>query len=100
MNNNDSKLQGTSMEEPVELTFQDVREITDDFSEERIVGAGGFGIVYKVWSGPALLWINLIWDIETAYLSASLDIAMQSGRHTYLLLNFLPHLIKCGNTMQ
>lgn len=55
MNNNDSKLQGTSMEEPLELTFQDVREITDDFSEERIVGAGGFGIVYKVWSGPALL---------------------------------------------
>lgn len=35
------------MEEPVELTFQDLREITDDFSEERIVGAGGFGIVYK-----------------------------------------------------
>ncbi|XP_039776216.1 putative disease resistance protein RGA4 isoform X2 [Panicum virgatum] len=35
------------MEEPEEVTFQFLREITDDFSKERKVGEGTFGTVYK-----------------------------------------------------
>ncbi|CAL5067360.1 unnamed protein product [Urochloa decumbens] len=33
--------------EPEELTYKFLREITDDFSEERKIGQGGFGTVYK-----------------------------------------------------
>jgi len=31
-----------------DLPFQFIREITDDFSEERVLGEGAFGVVYKV----------------------------------------------------
>jgi len=30
------------------LPFQVLREITDDFSEERKLGEGAFGVVYRV----------------------------------------------------
>jgi len=30
------------------LRFQQLREITNDFSEEREIGRGGHGVVYKV----------------------------------------------------
>ncbi|KAJ1275251.1 hypothetical protein BS78_05G121900 [Paspalum vaginatum] len=33
--------------EPERLTFQLLQEITDGFSEERKLGAGGYGVVYK-----------------------------------------------------
>jgi predicted Ser/Thr protein kinase len=33
---------------PEDLPFQFIRDITDDFAEERILGEGGFGVVYKV----------------------------------------------------
>jgi len=46
--NKDIKLHCTAMEEPEEVTFQFLREITDDFSKERKVGDGTFGTVYKV----------------------------------------------------
>ncbi|CAD6257253.1 unnamed protein product [Miscanthus lutarioriparius] len=32
---------------PEDLPFQFIREITDDFSEERILGQGAFGVVYR-----------------------------------------------------
>ena len=30
------------------LSLKDLREITNDFSDERLLGQGGFGKVYKV----------------------------------------------------
>ena len=41
------KLQDRTMELEV-LPFQVLREITDDFSEERKLGEGTFGVVYRV----------------------------------------------------
>jgi hypothetical protein len=38
---------------PEDLSFQFIREITDDFSEKRILGEGAFGVVYKVRFGHA-----------------------------------------------
>jgi hypothetical protein len=32
---------------PEDLPFQFISEITDDFSEERRLGEGAFGVVYK-----------------------------------------------------
>jgi predicted Ser/Thr protein kinase len=34
--------------EPEDVTFELLREITHDFSEERKLGEGTFGVVYKV----------------------------------------------------
>ncbi|KQJ93966.1 hypothetical protein BRADI_3g07790v3 [Brachypodium distachyon] len=34
-------------DEPRKLSYQSIKEITDDFNEDRILGRGGFGIVYK-----------------------------------------------------
>jgi len=31
-----------------DVSFQFLREITDGFSEERILGQGAFGVVYKM----------------------------------------------------
>lgn len=39
-------LEGT--EKPTNLPFALLKKITDDFSEEREIGQGGFGTVYKV----------------------------------------------------
>ncbi|KAG0529536.1 hypothetical protein BDA96_05G106900 [Sorghum bicolor] len=41
-----SKLQDVTTV-PEDLSFQFIREITDDFLEERILGEGAFGVVYK-----------------------------------------------------
>jgi hypothetical protein len=43
----ENKLENTT-ETTKEFTYQFLERITDDFSKERIVGRGGFGIVYKV----------------------------------------------------
>ena len=43
----ENELQDAS-ETPREFTFQWLQRITNDFSEEREVGRGGFGTVYKV----------------------------------------------------
>ncbi|XP_051180402.1 uncharacterized protein [Lolium perenne] len=42
----ENKLENTT-ETTKEFTYQFLERITDDFSKERIVGRGGFGIVYK-----------------------------------------------------
>jgi len=34
--------------QPYDLRLQYLRDITDDFSTERELGRGGFGVVYKV----------------------------------------------------
>lgn len=41
--------------EPEELTYQLLREITDDFWEKLKVGEGAFGAVYKVRFGHAFV---------------------------------------------
>lgn len=33
---------------PDDVSFDFLREVTNDFSEERILGQGAFGVVYKV----------------------------------------------------
>lgn len=42
-----TKLQHTSAI-PKDFTFEFLKGITNDFSEEYIVGRGGYGVVYKV----------------------------------------------------
>ncbi|CAO2141449.1 unnamed protein product, partial [Urochloa humidicola] len=32
---------------PEDVAFQVLKEITNDFSQERIIGKGAFGVVYK-----------------------------------------------------
>lgn len=46
--NKNIKLHCTTMEELEEVSFQFLRQITDDFSKERKVGQGAFGTVYRV----------------------------------------------------
>ena len=41
--------------EPEDVSFQFLREITDGFSKEWILGEGAFGVVYRVRFGHALL---------------------------------------------
>jgi hypothetical protein len=36
---------------PEGVTYQLLREFTNDFSEEKKLGEGAFGVVYKVWLG-------------------------------------------------
>lgn len=33
-----------------EFTLELLKQITDNFSEEHIIGRGGYGVVYKVYS--------------------------------------------------
>jgi hypothetical protein len=44
---NKGPLQETS-ENPREFSFEFLQDITDNFSNERIIGRGAFGAVYKV----------------------------------------------------
>ena len=41
------------------LTLKHLREITNDFSDERLLGQGGFGRVYKVRLNPIFAIFNL-----------------------------------------
>ena len=41
------------------LSLKDMREITNDFSDERLLGQGGFGRVYKVRLNPIFAIFNL-----------------------------------------
>lgn len=34
--------------EPRAMSFHFVRDTTNDFSEEQVIGQGGYGIVYKI----------------------------------------------------
>lgn len=34
--------------EPIKLSYAAVREITSSFSEDKVIGRGGFGVVYLV----------------------------------------------------
>lgn len=34
--------------EPIKLSFAAISEITSNFSEEKVIGRGGFGVVYLV----------------------------------------------------
>lgn len=43
-----------------DVTFQFLREITDDFSEEQKLGEGAFGVVYKVRFVYACLYKQLL----------------------------------------
>jgi len=45
---------------PEDLPFQFIREITDDFSEERILGQGAFGVVYRVRFGHAQFMLTTV----------------------------------------
>jgi hypothetical protein len=49
---------------PEDLPFQFIKEITDDFSEHHILGAGTFGIVYKVRFGHAQF-SYYVWPTKT-----------------------------------
>ena len=41
------------------LSLKDLRDITNDFSDERLLGQGGFGRVYKVRLNPIFAIFNL-----------------------------------------
>ena len=47
------------------LSLKYLREITNDFSDERLLGQGGFGRVYKVRLNPILSITNFV-NQETA----------------------------------
>ena len=47
------------------MSLKDLREITNDFSDERLLGQGGFGRVYKVRLNPILSITNFV-NQETA----------------------------------
>ena len=47
------------------LSLKDLRKITNDFSDERLLGQGGFGRVYKVRLNPILSITNFV-NQETA----------------------------------
>jgi hypothetical protein len=38
----------STSDEPMKLTYDMIKQITDDFAEERIIGSGTFGKVYRV----------------------------------------------------
>ena len=44
----DSELRNKLSMKLEDVTFQLLIQITDDFSDERILGRGAFGVVYKV----------------------------------------------------
>jgi hypothetical protein len=55
-----SVIQSIAME-PGEITFESLREMTGDFSEDRKLGAGAFGVVYRVRFGHCwFLYANLL----------------------------------------
>ncbi|VAI94375.1 unnamed protein product [Triticum turgidum subsp. durum] len=41
------KLQQHTSDEPSKLSYQLIKQITNDFDEKRLLGSGGFGTVYK-----------------------------------------------------
>ena len=44
--------QDSSLPDFMQITFSEIIEITDNFSETRVLGKGGFGTVYKgEWKG-------------------------------------------------
>lgn len=55
--------------EPCSIPLQYLRDITANFSADRELGNGGFGVVYKVRSNNIL---SLIYDTHTISLSLSL----------------------------
>uniref|UniRef100_A0A453E191 Protein kinase domain-containing protein n=1 Tax=Aegilops tauschii subsp. strangulata TaxID=200361 RepID=A0A453E191_AEGTS len=50
----EAKLQCTG-DEPSKIPYQLLKQITNDFDKERILGSGSYGTVYKVWIKPCFL---------------------------------------------
>ena len=59
------------MSVPDDVSFQFIRGITDDFSEERILGQGAFGVVYRVRFGHAQFMLTTVMSGQQKMCSVS-----------------------------
>ncbi|CAM0901611.1 unnamed protein product [Alopecurus aequalis] len=72
---------------PHDIPLQDFKEITDNFSDERILGEGGFGVIYKgvLPNGEMIAVKKYVWSLQ-----------MQFESEVYHLMTLKhPNIVRC-----